>query len=87
MGDGSVLIIHEDGFAFQSFSVSGGLRLCGAGSCFWRCFFSMLVQLFIGSVLGFCVFFSNVSSGLLVPEGSLAKGSKELAYAGGCVLL
>jgi hypothetical protein len=31
-------------------------------SCFWRCFFSMLVQLFIGSVLGFCVFFSNVSS-------------------------
>jgi hypothetical protein len=56
-------------------------------SFFWRCFFSMLVQLFIGSVLGFCVFFSNVSSGLLVPEGSLAKGSKELAYAGGCVLL
>jgi hypothetical protein len=34
LGDGSVLIIHEDGFAFQSFSVSGGLRLCGAVELF-----------------------------------------------------
>jgi hypothetical protein len=39
LGDASVLIIHEDGSAFHSFSVSGGLRLCGAVELFLALFF------------------------------------------------
>jgi len=53
------------------------------GTVFLACWYSCLLAVFFG----FCVFFSNVSSGLLVPEGSLPKVSMELAYAGGCVLL